>query len=355
MRVDEQNTNIPNNKRNILLLGKTGNGKSAIANVLVNSDQANTFKESARSSSETKEAKSETFEVTYGDEKIIYQIIDTVGLCDTEMDEENILLKLSEATELLNGEINQILFVVGGRFSKEEEEVYNIFKSILFFDHDCNISRYTTVVRTNFEDFEDRDECEIDRKILEEKIPDDIPIVYVDNPPLKGNNEIKIKLNKETRKASKEILMKHLLGYCRKNYRPSSLNLINDRINEHTKRGKELEKEEENLLEQLRKAKEQGDSEHEKLLQKKIDNTKKSIENENKKKTEGMKRGLIDVINQAGENWKNAAVTGVEQGNKVLPLVGGAVGGAIGVSVGAVGTAFSALGYVFTKAVGGEI
>ncbi|CAB4423531.1 unnamed protein product [Rhizophagus irregularis] len=354
MRIDEQNTNTPNNKRNILLVGKTGNGKSTIANVLVNSEQADTFKESGRSSSETKQAKSEMFEVTYGNEKIIYQIIDTVGLCDTDMDEKDIFLRLSEAIELLNGEINQILFIVGGRFSKEEDEVYNIFKSILFFDSECNISNYTTVVRTRFSDFEDRNECEIDRKILEEKIPDDIQIIYVDNPPLKGN-ENKINVSKESRKASKEVLMRHLLDYCRKNYRPSSLKLINDRITEHVKKGKELEKEEKNLQEQLRKAKELGNHENEKQIQKKIDNTKKSIENENKKKSEKMKRGLIDVINQAGENWKYAAVTGVEQGNKVLPLVGGAVGGAIGVSVGAVGTAFSALGYVFTKIVGGEI
>jgi hypothetical protein len=261
---------------------------------------------------------------------------------------------LSEAIELLNGEINQILFVVGGRFSKEEKEVYDIFKNILFFDRDCDISKYTTVVRTRFSDFEDRDECEIDRKILEKKIPDDIHIIYVDNPPLKGN-ENKINVNKESRKASKEILMRHLLDYCRKNYHPSSLKLIDERINEHVKKGKELEKEENNLQEQLRRAKEQGNSEQERLLQKKIDNTKKSIEKENKEKSKKMKRGLIDVINQAGENWRYAAVTGVEQGNKVLPLVGGAVGGAIGVSVGAVGTAFSALGYVFTKIVGGDI
>jgi septin family protein len=354
MKIDEQNTNTPNSRRNILLVGKTGDGKSALANVLVDSEQTKTFKESDSSSSETKQAKSETFEVTHVGEKIIYQIIDTVGLCDTDMDEKDIFLKLSEAIELLNGEINQILFVVGGRFSKEEEEVYNLFKNTLFFDRDCDISKYTTIVRTKFNDFEDRDECEMDRKILEEKIPDDIHIIYVDNPSLKGSDK-KIDVNKESRKASQEILMRYLLDYCRKNYRPSSLKLINDRINEHVKKGKEFENEEKSLQEQLRRAKEQGDSEHEKILQKKIDHIKKSIENENKEKSEKMKRGLIDVINQAGENWKQAAVTGVEQGNKVLPLVGGAVGGSIGVSVGAVGTAFSALGYMFTKIVGGEI
>jgi len=61
------------------------------------------------------------------------------------------------------------------------------------------------------------------------------------------------------------------------------------------------------------------------------------------------------VINQAGDNWKHAVTVGVEQGNKVIPLVGGAVGGALGVGVGAVGTAFSALGYMFTTIVGGKI
>ncbi|CAB4475931.1 hypothetical protein RhiirA5_347072 [Rhizophagus irregularis] len=337
------------NTRNILVIGKTGNGKSALANVLVDSEQSETFKESDKSISETKQAKSEKVEIIYGDEKIIYQIIDTTGLCDTDMDKDNILPMLYEAIKLLNGEINQILFVVGGRFSKEEEEVYNIFKNILFFD--CDISKYTTLVRTRFSDFEDRNECEIDRKIIEKKIPDDIHIIYVDNPPLKGN-ENKIKLNKETRRASKEILMRHLLDYCRKSYCPSSMQLINGRIGDHVKREKELEKEEDDLWEQIRQAE---DFQCEKLLQKRMDELKLLRREEEKKISEGMKRGLIDVIDQAGENWKHAVETGVEQGNKVLPLIGGAVGGILGTGVGAVGTAFSALGYVLTTVTRGKI
>jgi hypothetical protein len=346
--VDKQTLNT----RNILLIGKTGNGKSALANVLVDSEQSKAFKESDRSFSETKQAKSEKFEIIYGDEKIIYQIIDTVGLCDTGVDKENIFPMLCEAIKLLNGEINQIFFVVGGKFSKEEEVVYNIFKNIIFFDRDCDISKYTTLVRTKFTDFENRNECEIDRKILEEKIPDDIHIIYVDNPPLKGN-ENKIKLNKETRKASKEILMRHLLDYCRRNYRPNSIQLVNDRISDYVKREKDLEKEEDDLWEQIRQAE---DFQREKLLQKQINNELKLLRREEEKKiSEGTKRGLIDVIDQAGDNWKHAVETGVEQGNKVIPLVGGAVGGILGTGVGAVGTAFSALGYVLTTVTGGKI
>lgn len=337
------------NTRNILLIGKTGNGKSALANVLVDSEQSEAFKESDKSISETKQAKSEKFEIIYGNEKITYQIIDTTGLCDTDMDEDNIIPMLCEAIKLLNGEINQILFVVGGRFSKEEEEVYNIFKNILFFD--CDISKYTTLVRTRFSDFEDRNECEIDRKIIEKKIPDDIHIIYVDNPPLKGN-ENKIKLNKETRRASKEILMRHLLDYCRKNYCSGSMQLFNGHVSDHIKREKELEKEEGNLWEQIRQAE---DFQRENLLQKQIDELKLLRIEEEKKISEGMKRGLIDVIDQAGDNWKHAVETGVEQGNKVLPLVGGAVGGILGTGVGAVGTAFSALGYVVTTVTRGKI
>jgi len=80
------------NVRNILLIGRTGNGKSTLANVLINKNNnfEEVFKESASSVSETKGVQIE--EVMEYDIK--YRVIDTVGIGDTKMTLEQSLVKL---------------------------------------------------------------------------------------------------------------------------------------------------------------------------------------------------------------------------------------------------------------------
>src|SRR6185436_5047999 len=98
------------------------------------------------------------------------------------------------------------------RITKEELEVYDLLRETIF---DKNITNYTTIVRTNFADFEDEKKCEGDRKKLKEEnlelaelINSCNKVIYVDNPPLKGRSAT---TNKEIREASREILLKHLI------------------------------------------------------------------------------------------------------------------------------------------------
>lgn len=219
-RIEELEKELP---RKILLIGRTGSGKSTLANVLTSTNE---FKESNYSISQTKKIQRHQF-----DEKgIKYEVIDTIGLNDTKLSREDILYKLAELARELKDGLHQILLVNNGRFTEEEIQVYKILETVLF---DENVKNYTTVVRTNFEKFDNEEECQNNRNFLiEEKsqimtiIKDSDFFIHLDNP----SNDI----NK--REKSKIILLNHLnkqIGV----YRPSKLEKLNERIMDYMKNG----------------------------------------------------------------------------------------------------------------------
>ena len=143
--------------KNILLLGRTGNGKSTLANVLTNT---NYFTESSGGISKTKKIQEKSFEI----DGIKYSIFDTVGIGDTKLDSKTVLFRLGEIAHFVDkGGLNQIFFVTGNRFTKEETEAYKLLGSIIF---DQDVFDYTTIIRTNFPEFEETEACERDKNNL---------------------------------------------------------------------------------------------------------------------------------------------------------------------------------------------
>ncbi|CAG8613527.1 1683_t:CDS:1 [Ambispora gerdemannii] len=227
------------NKRIILLIGRTGSGKSTLANVLTDSDN---FKENAGSLSGTRENQVDEFDERLGDKVIKFRVIDTVGFGDTHLTDKEVLNKIAEASNDIKDGLNQIFFVITGKLTKEEIHAFRLLTKIIFSD--TKIVEYITIVRTHFTEFEDEDECEEDRQNLQNELGV-INIIYVDNPPLKGRLSL---FNQSIREESRKRLLAHLVT-CKNNYKPKNLKTINDRIDNYVTETQKLR----NELDELKK------------------------------------------------------------------------------------------------------
>eukprot|EP00117_Sycon_ciliatum_P045889 scpid81977/ scgid32937/ len=132
--------------RTILIIGKTGNGKSTLANVIAGRYKGDLFPESPDPNSETQGRPTHTFLVDYGGKEYAVKVIDTVGFEDTRQTKEQVLLSLAELAYDCSDGIHQLLIVTKDRFTKEEQDAINKTLTVIF---QPDVANFTTIVRTN--------------------------------------------------------------------------------------------------------------------------------------------------------------------------------------------------------------
>ncbi|KLL04517.1 MAG: hypothetical protein MRERV_20c049 [Mycoplasmataceae bacterium RV_VA103A] len=359
----------------ILLIGRSGQGKSTLANVMAGIK--NQFEESEESVSKTRKIQVEQFE----DKKnnINYLVIDTPGIGDTKLSNDEVLDIIAEAVYLVKDGLNQVFFVVSSRFDQSAMATYNLLRTIIFDEH---VAEHTTIVRTRFIDFKKKSTCEADielmvkevgkeRDKLKEKIDDNEKkienlssnsdqyqkllketvqlrkeltatnlaeviescqrkVVHVDNPPVNTDDEEDLKLNEKKREKSRKILLDHLNKSCQNQktpYKPPKLQGLSadiiEYMEEKERKRKELEEKKKKLgLETKKEEKTKVISDVDRTEQIKdtepIENDKSKSEKISAKDEEDNK---IELINLKGEMENNQALEEKNQDSRIKKSV----------------------------------
>ncbi|RIA96286.1 kinase-like domain-containing protein, partial [Glomus cerebriforme] len=118
--------------RNLLIVGRTGSGKSTLVNVL--SDYEG-FKE-----------------------------IDAIGFKYSNLSMKVVLDKIKEGIYSIPEGISKILFVIVKPFAEDEKEMIKSFEKYIF---ESGIVEYITIVRTKFSNFMSKGECKKDESMVE--------------------------------------------------------------------------------------------------------------------------------------------------------------------------------------------
>ena len=149
------------NKRNVIVIGVTGCGKSTICNKIIGEESFNVVEGFMTG---TNEIKSETRQVNYEDTKLNITIIDTVGISDPRRSSTNTVNKIQQKVKEMGG-LNLVLFVI--RYSRLTDSEATALK-IIEENLKHTIGRFSAVIITGCEYMDDEARKKAIKKLKED-------------------------------------------------------------------------------------------------------------------------------------------------------------------------------------------
>ena len=229
--------------------------KSTCANVLA--DAADLFKTSDRSISQTKDLQSEIIEVNWSSRVYKVKIVDTIGFGDSGLPPNEVLRRIGMACHKCHDGINAVYFVVKDRFTTAEADAWEMMSQVLFGQE---IVRYTTIVRTNFEDFEHSEATIADIRALKKEggeaatkiLPGIQHFMHVNNSSLRYGD-----IARAERASSRTKLLTHLIDNCEVPFLPPLLREVQQSISQYAQEVEEGNKTQQQLRDELEKCKDE--------------------------------------------------------------------------------------------------
>jgi energy-coupling factor transporter ATP-binding protein EcfA2 len=248
----------PSRHRTVVLIGRTGNGKSTCANVLagLSGSDPPLFKPGSGCAGEIKYVDSKTVTVDWKDQKYSLKIVDTIGIGDTDLGHDQVLRRLATVCHECKEGIHALFFVIGGRITDEEADAWDVTWKVLF---DEKIIKYTTFIRTKFPQYLDPEAVEKDITTLSKQkgaAARIIPtikkrIIYVDNPP-ESYGEIATKRREESRRTLMTLLI-----LADQPCKPARLDEVNSRIQGHVAEKSAADEKAEEMLKAMANARDE--------------------------------------------------------------------------------------------------